>query len=225
MTKTIRNPFEEVAEFKEGIFHFSFQSSLEWMEKQGKLLFGGHFRIYPQDDPVIYKLLVYAIGDKESCVKQGLDLSKGLLLCGPVGVGKTVLMTLANYFCPPEKQYRVKPVRETSFELEQEGYKVINRYSKGSFTVLGDRPIPLVWCFDDLGTEQPVKYFGNDCQVMAEILLSRYDLFVSKGMLTHLTTNLSASELESRYGGRVRSRLREMFNLVAFDKDAKDKRV
>jgi len=59
---------------------------------------------------------------------------------------------------------------------------------------------------------------------MAEILLSRYDLFVSKGIPTHLTTNLSASELESKYGNRLRSRMREMFNLVAFDKNSRDKR-
>jgi len=59
---------------------------------------------------------------------------------------------------------------------------------------------------------------------MAEILLARYDLFTTKGMLTHVTTNLSASELEAIYGNRIRSRMREMFNLVAFDKKAKDKR-
>ncbi len=58
---------------------------------------------------------------------------------------------------------------------------------------------------------------------MAEILLSRYDLFVRNGILTHITTNLSASELELLYGSRVRSRLREMFNLVAFDRNSKDK--
>ncbi len=59
---------------------------------------------------------------------------------------------------------------------------------------------------------------------MAEVLLSRYDLFVSQHMITHLTTNLAASELEELYGDRVRSRLREMFNLIAFDKNSKDKR-
>ncbi|KKL94503.1 hypothetical protein LCGC14_1864050, partial [marine sediment metagenome] len=37
-------------------------------------------------------------------------------------------------------------------------------------------------------------------------------------------TNLNANELEDRYGKRVRSRMREMFNLIAFKKDAKDKR-
>ncbi|NEW80482.1 MAG: ATPase, partial [Gelidibacter sp.] len=39
---------------------------------------------------------------------------------------------------------------------------------------------------------------------------------------THITTNLNAEELETRYGSRVRSRLREMLNVVAFD--SKDKR-
>ena len=59
----------------------------------------------------------------------------------------------------------------------------------------------------------------------AEILLSRYDLFIHRRMLTHLTTNLSASEIEQAYGNRVRSRMREMFNLIAFDREAKDKRT
>lgn len=206
------------------MFHFSFQSSLEWMEKQGKILFGNHFHIFRQDYPVIYKLLIYAIGDRENTQKQGIDPDKGIILIGPVGVGKTCLMKLTSYFCPPEKQYLVKPARELSFELEQEGYKVITRYSKGAFRIGSNGPVPVVYCFDDLGVEQPLKYFGNDCQIMAEILLSRYELFVSKGMLTHVTTNFSASELEARYGNRVRSRLREMCNLVAFDKDSKDKR-
>ncbi|MDT8347935.1 MAG: ATPase, partial [Flavobacteriaceae bacterium] len=48
-------------------------------------------------------------------------------------------------------------------------------------------------------------------------------LSLSKGK-THITTNLNAEELEARYGSRVRSRLREMFNLISFDKASVDKR-
>ena len=59
---------------------------------------------------------------------------------------------------------------------------------------------------------------------MAEILLSRYDLFTTHNMLTHLTTNLSATEIEEYYGNRVRSRMREMFNLIVFANGIKDKR-
>lgn len=63
---------------------------------------------------------------------------------------------------------------------------------------------------------------------MGEILLSRYDAFThpeqSRRTKTHLTTNLSASEIEQFYGNRIRSRLREPFNLIAFPNHTKDKR-
>ena len=41
---------------------------------------------------------------------------------------------------------------------------------------------------------------------------------------THITTSLSATEIEKHYGNRVRSRLREMVNLIAYDKSTPDKR-
>ena len=71
---------------------------------------------------------------------------------------------------------------------------------------------------------------------MGEILLSRYDIFMQKTQpnnqlpitnnhsKTHITTNLNALELEKRYGNRVRSRLRAMFNLIGFDQGTNDKR-
>jgi DNA replication protein DnaC len=114
----------------------------------------------------------------------------------------------------------MKSCRDVSFEFIQEGYEVIFRYSRMSF----NNSHPRIYCFDDLGTEQSLKYYGNECNVMGEILLSRYDLFISRDMITHLTTNLSASEIENLYGNRARSRLREMFNLIAFDQSSPDKR-
>ena len=68
------------------------------------------------------------------------------------------------------------------------------------------------------------RHYGKDCNVMGEILLSRYDLFLNKKIKTHATTNLNAAELEELYGIRVRSRMRQLFNLVAFNRDSKDKR-
>ncbi|MFO8234445.1 MAG: hypothetical protein R6U04_03430 [Bacteroidales bacterium] len=64
-----------------------------------------------------------------------------------------------------------------------------------------------------------------DCNIMAEIPLSRYDLFLTQKLITHITTNLNSSEIEQTYGVRVRSRLREMFNLVSFSNDSMDKRL
>ena len=72
--------------------------------------------------------------------------------------------------------------------------------------------------------ENNLKYYGNECNIMAEILLSRYNHFVSRKLITHLTTNLSATEIGHLYRNRVRSQMRELFNLIAFDGAAVDKR-
>jgi len=225
MTKIIQNPYKEIAEKQNGFFNFSFPESLDWLQKKGRILFGDHFTVFEDDHELIYKLLVYAIGDFENTARHNLSLKKGILMNGTVGCGKTSLMTLIKAFFPQEKQYTLKSVREITFEFEKEGFRVISLYSNLAFCNSPYSRTNKTFCFDDLGIEQPVKYFGNECNVMAEILLSRYDLFIQKGILTHITTNLSAPELESMYGSRVRSRMREMFNLVAFERNAKDKRV
>ncbi|GAL63712.1 hypothetical protein JCM19300_2748 [Algibacter lectus] len=59
---------------------------------------------------------------------------------------------------------------------------------------------------------------------MGEIILSRHELLLNHAIKTHATTNLNAQELEDLYGNRVRSRMRQLFNLIAFDKNANDKR-
>lgn len=125
-----------------------------------------------------------------------------------------------KYLTPTEHKFFVKPCRDISFEFIQDGYEIIHKYSKGKLY----QSEPKTICFDDLGTENNLKYYGNECNVMAEILLSRYDIFTAKKFQTHITTNLSASEIETHYGNRVRSRMREMLNLIAFDRTILDKR-
>ena len=184
---------------------------ISFLEKHGKELYGQNFKIIEQDFEIIHKLLVYFIGDNTEAAKYNLDLEKGILLTGPIGCGKTSLMNLMRFVPSPERNHIMKSCRDVSFEFMQEGYEVIWRYSRMSFN--SERP--RTYCFDDLGAEQSLKYYGNECNVMGEILLSRYEYFVSHNMITHVTTNLSASEIENVYGNRVRSRLKEMFNLIS----------
>lgn len=200
---------------------YDFETCLRIIERKGKELYGEHFRIFPEDYPLIAKLLAYILKDEETCTQNGISLKKGVLLTGPVGCGKTSLMTVLRFFQPGDNRYIVKSCRDVSFEFIQEGYSVILKYSKQAF----NQDKPKMYCFDDLGTENNLKYYGNECNVMTEILLSRYDHFVTRQMITHITTNLNSSEIESLYGIRVRSRMREMFNLVSFEKEARDKRV
>jgi len=202
-----------LGEIKEDIIHYDFKQTLIYLDVKGKLLFGPNFKIYEEDIQIIYMLLIYIIRDEENCKKHNIDLSKGILLTGPIGCGKTSLMNLVRHILPKAKQYQLLSARTISFEYQKLGHGIIENYNKTT-----------TFCFDDLGIEQNLKHYGNDCNVLGEILLSRYELFVSHKVITHATTNLNANELEKWYGNRVRSRMRELFNLIAFDKNAQDKR-
>lgn len=191
-----------------------------WIEQKGIELYGTHFKILETDYPIIYKLIAYFLKDEQTCFQYNINLNKGILLSGPIGCGKTSIMNIMKYLTPTEHKFFVKPCRDISFEFIQDGYQIIHKYSKGKLYEYEPKTI----CFDDLGTESNLKYYGNECNVMAEILLSRYDVYIAKRIQTHITTNLSASEIETQYGNRVRSRMRQMLNLIAYDKTTSDKR-
>ena len=198
----------------------NYSEVIAWIEKKGIELYGNKFKIIASDHYIINKLIAYFLKDEKTCNELNIDLNKGILLTGPIGCGKTTLMNLMKHLAQPNNKFSVKPCRDISFEFIQDGYIIIHKYSIG-------KPYqfePRNYCFDDLGTENNLKYFGNECNVIAEILLNRYDLFISKKLQTHITTNLSAIEIEKNYGNRVRSRLREMVNLIAYDKTTPDKR-
>ena len=170
---------------------YSYPEIITWLQTKGQELYGQNFQILETDHPIIFKLIAYFLKDEATCHQFNIDLQKGILLSGPIGCGKTSLMNLMKYLTPIEHKFNIKPCREVSFEFIQDGYSVIHKYSKGRLY----ESDPKIICFDDLGLEKNLKYFGNECNVMAEILLSRYDIFISKHTPTHITTNLSASEI------------------------------
>lgn len=200
--------------------HYNYQEIIMWIEQKGIELYGNHFKILETDYPILFKLIAYFLKDEPTCFQYNINLNKGILLSGPIGCGKTSIMNIMKYLTPTEHKFFVKPCRDISFEFIQDGYQIIHKYSKGKLYEFEPKTI----CFDDLGTESNLKYYGNECNVMAEILLSRYDVYIAKRIQTHITTNLSASEIETQYGNRVRSRMREQLNLIAYDNTSKDKR-
>ncbi len=204
---------------------FSFFECLQFLESTGKKIYGPHFKVLEEDHRIIFKLFVYFFRDKENAEQLGINLRKGILLMGPVGCGKTSLMNIMKFIRPPQEQHIIISTRKISYQFSQQGYEVIEKYSDRSFNYKPNGWIPKAYCFDDLGVENNLKYFGNDCNVMSEILLSRYDHFISQKMLTHITTNLDSRDIEEAYGSRVRSRLREMCTVIAFNKTHGDKRL
>lgn len=200
---------------------YNYPEIMVWLEQKGKLKFGEKFHFREADTVNIQKLICYFLKDEVMSVNFNLDLSKGILLSGPVGCGKTTLMTLMRHIAQPNYKFIMKTCRDISFEFIKDGYQTIQKYSNSNNSSSEYRN----YCFDDLGVETNLKYYGNECNVMAEIILSRYDIYISKQVITHITSNLSATEIETAYGNRVRSRLRELCNLIAFDNNSQDKRT
>ncbi|WP_417200305.1 ATPase [Bizionia sp.] len=225
----------QLGELDKNCIHYDFQKILIYLEAKGKLLFGQHFKIHMEDHAILFKLCIYTIQDLDYCAKFGIDPNKGILLTGPVGCGKTSLMKLLRHLTPHRRAYKIIPCRNAVFSFNHLGYKTIEDYGNEDF-----------YCFDDLGVEPTGRHYGKDCNVMGEILLSRYEISLrshqssrkwgspspttknstpNNHFKTHATTNLNAVEIEERYGNRVRSRMRTMFNLLAFDKNSADKRL
>lgn len=204
------------------MFPYDYNDLVNQVTIEGKKVYGNNFAIHPPDLPVIHKLLAYVLRDEATAARSGIDLHKGIMLSGRVGCGKTSLVSIMRKLSPDTFKPVIKSCREISIEFGKQGYETIARYSANAFHPYSS--IPRVYCFDDLGLETTVNYWGDKWNVMVEILLSRYDLFISHKMITHVTTNLNGDELEGIYGNRLRSRMRAMFNLIAFDPDTTDKR-
>lgn len=177
------------------------------------------FRIYDDNRVVIEKLCRYFGNDKKS----DLDPEKGILLFGRIGCGKTLLMEIMQR--NPKCSFVVRGCPEISFEYAKHGIERIEFYSNPWKTYRNEYGQATTGvCFDDLGTENERRHFGDKSDVIADILLSRYRN-KSLWAQTFITTNLNADQISEIYGARIASRLSEMLNLVSFPKSAIDWRT
>ncbi len=118
---------------------------------------------------------------------------KGILLAGNVGSGKTTLIDIIRRFRPARKSRAAQVV-----EMIEEAKATPELLKKFDLFL------------DELGTEK--KSYG--AELMPAFLEMRYEQFKSKGLLTHITTNMSMEEIAERYGPRIESRLWEMCNII-----------
>lgn len=181
---------------------------------------GSDFKINEYNSKIIDQLALYFSNNIRFEEEHGLSLDKGIFLVGPIGCGKTTIMKA--FSINTHNSYSLVSTRLVSDEYTKNGIEGAERF-------FGLQPVhpqqyygqkEIGFCFDDLGTESSKKHFGNELNVINDIILSRYDKNL-KGK-THFTGNLTGDEIDEIYGSRVRSRLREMCNFIAFDTQASD---
>ncbi len=173
---------------------------------------GKRFEVY--DRELLNGLFLYFIGSSES----PYDLRKGLWLEGSIGIGKTTLMHVFREFLVSfRKGFLVATASEIANVYSATGE--LDLYVNNTAGYSG-KPIEL--CLDELGREQlPAMHFGNKLNVMQYILHQRYGLWQSRGIRTHVTTNLTADDVERKYEGFILDRCRHMFNIVTINGKSK----
>lgn len=121
---------------------------------------------------------------------------RGLLITGGCGLGKTLI---TKHILP--------------LLLQDSCKKIVSIFSAQELNTKIDEILKLhIICIDDVGTEELVKIFGNVRCAFSELC----DAAEQKGKLLIITTNLTANELEAKYGERTIDRLKAITKFVPF---------
>lgn len=155
----------------------------------------------------------------KACIEIFEKNETGSIIVGNPGSGKTLFFEIMQKILHP-KDERVFSKFNTLDVVLQFNNKEVGH---GVFSKWQDKNL----FFDDLGTEDKGSFYGEKVEVFEKFIQFRYDLFRSKKLKTHFTTNLSKNQLNDRYGLRCASRLNEMCqkNLLGEKMDYTDRRV
>lgn len=167
------------------------------------------FVIDKNNEPMIEQLYCYMTNSSSFCG----DLSKGIMLQGKYGCGKTILLeTYSLLHNHVAKRFFLNQPLFTfikAVELQEQ----IVKQSAGAFA---RRPLII----DEFGREsKTVQDYGNVSRPISELLSLRSDV----GVVTHGTTNFTFATLVSDefYGGMIGDRLKVMLNFITLNGESR----
>lgn len=154
------------------------------------------FKLTKENEKLIKQLYYYCTINE----KFEQDLSKGLLIGGTFGVGKTLIMqALCSVIALFGKNIRYIHVKKLQSDILKTG---VEQYEK--------KPLFI----DDVGKEsREVVDYGTRILPIADLFALRYANY----SLTFATTNYKFETLKEFYGDSIADRLKEMFNLIVLD--------
>lgn len=150
-------------------------------------------------------------------------IDRPLCIIGDKGVGKTLLMLTAStyaeelalwdrWFISTSAQELLNHFRVNS-NLDFYTYNAKREQAIQGYTFTsGVNSV----CLNDLGIELESKqqHYGTDLRsVVEEFLMSRYELYQSRGSMCHVTTNLDLDKLSAEYPPRLVDRLKQ-YNFI-----------
>ena len=147
------------------------------------------------------------------------DIQKGLFIYGAYGTGKTELIHAMHLFSL--KCNHAKPSFENVRKLPGiQSYKFMLRKANEQRSIKGLYKTEGPSIIDDIGfkNETQLKIFGNDTNVISEIIESRYRAWKSnRNDYSIFTSNLEVEDIDRDHGEGISSRLIEMCNIIWWD--------
>ena len=133
------------------------------------------------------------------------EKTKGLLLFGPNGTGKTTAMRPYA----TNKMWNASAI-EYANKIAESGPAYIQRWNMHDMYI------------DDLGRERDnVSHYGDrNITPLHDLLHFRYEIFKTQGYRTHISTNLTMKEIEAKYGLQIADRIKEMCEVIHFKGDS-----
>lgn len=185
-----------VKELKERHTAKFFYNIMAWSSKH---IYGKDLIVNNSNRHLITAICFFLSNDVRFETELGYSFNKGLLIRGISGLGKTYLFNcVKDNQLSPITIYSMIKLTET---VKDEGY--LELPPNNGITYL-----------DDVGTEEPiVQHYGTKITFFKNFI-EKYYLNNSIFNRLIISTNNNFSEIESKYGFRVRSRIKDMFNII-----------
>lgn len=191
----------------------------------GKVQLSREFKSFVVDEnnkQLLRFLLLYFNGCKDAeNIFPGKDykLHRSLILCGGVGVGKTLLMQVFSEYLKltgnPNAFHNVSVTQMINYYKQNEHLDLYtyNEASRRGY----DACQPANLCLNDVGL-QTAQHFGQDTkQLIMDFFHARTEVYNQYSAKTHVTTNLTPSEIKAYFNndeyGRLVDRLK-FYNII-----------
>lgn len=194
--KEIDDQVRKIEELKR---KWTYKKMFQWMKFVSAETFKRKLIVDPFTTPLIKSLCFFLSGDARFETELNFDPKKGLLIRGISGLGKTYLVKCIqdNELNPVQ----IENLIEITDEVKASGAFELSYKSK-------------ILYLDDVGTEEtPVNFYGTKITWFKDFV----ELYYSKDLPFNrlmISTNCNFDTIEQKYGFRVRSRMKDMFNIV-----------